>query len=84
MTEVDLREGRAETTAVTRRAHEIGLLMNPQARVTGGPLIASHVGADAAADLIAQYVQPPAGTYPFSFELAVDPTIKVEAVLTAQ
>ena len=27
--------------------------MNPQARVTGGPLIASHVGADAAADLVA-------------------------------
>ncbi len=53
VTETDLREGRAETTAVTRRAHEIGLLMNPQARVTGGPLIASHVGADAAADLIA-------------------------------
>ena len=53
VTETDVREGRSATTAVTRRAHEIGLLMNPQARVTGGPLIASHVGADAAADLIA-------------------------------
>lgn len=30
------------------------------------------------------YVQPPAGTYPFSFELAVDPRIKVDAVLKAQ
>ena len=29
------------------------MLVNPQARVTGGPLIASHVGADAAADLVA-------------------------------
>jgi uncharacterized 2Fe-2S/4Fe-4S cluster protein (DUF4445 family) len=53
VTETELREGRATTTALSRRAHEIGLLMNPQARVTGGPLIASHVGADAAADLIA-------------------------------
>lgn len=30
------------------------------------------------------YVQPPAGSYPFSFELAVDPTIKVDALLKAQ
>jgi uncharacterized 2Fe-2S/4Fe-4S cluster protein (DUF4445 family) len=53
VTEVAVREGRAATTTVVRRAHEIGLLMNPRARVTGGPLIASHVGADAAADLVA-------------------------------
>ena len=53
VTEVAVREGRAAGTTVVRRAHEIGLLMNPQARVTGGPLIASHVGADAAADLVA-------------------------------
>jgi uncharacterized 2Fe-2S/4Fe-4S cluster protein (DUF4445 family) len=53
VTEVAVREGAAATTTVVRRAHEIGLLMNPQARVTGGPLIASHVGADAAADLVA-------------------------------
>lgn len=53
VTETDVREGRAQSTTVTRLAHEIGLLMNPRARVTGGPLIASHVGADAAADLIA-------------------------------
>ena len=30
------------------------------------------------------YVSPPAGSYPFSFELAVDPTVKVDAVLKAQ
>ncbi len=53
VTETDVRTGRAETTSIVRRAHEIGLLVNPQARVTGGPLIASHVGADAAADLVA-------------------------------
>jgi uncharacterized 2Fe-2S/4Fe-4S cluster protein (DUF4445 family) len=53
VTETDVLEGRAGTTEVVRRAHEIGLLMNPRARVTGGPLIGSHVGADAAADLVA-------------------------------
>ena len=53
VTEIAVREGTAASTTIVRRAHEIGLLMNPQARVTGGPLIASHVGADAAADLVA-------------------------------
>jgi uncharacterized 2Fe-2S/4Fe-4S cluster protein (DUF4445 family) len=53
VTEIAVRDGTAAGTTVVRRAHEIGLLMNPQARVTGGPLIASHVGADAAADLVA-------------------------------
>jgi uncharacterized 2Fe-2S/4Fe-4S cluster protein (DUF4445 family) len=53
VTETAVRDGVADSTAIVRRAHEIGLLVNPQARVTGGPLIASHVGADAAADLVA-------------------------------
>jgi len=53
VTETAVRDGHAETSTVVRRAHELGLLINPQARVTGGPLIASHVGADAAADLVA-------------------------------
>ncbi len=53
VTETARRAGTAATTAVTRLAHEAGLLLNPQARVWGAPLIACHVGADAAADLIA-------------------------------
>ena len=53
VTETAVRDGHAETSTVVRRAYELGLLINPQARVTGGPLIASHVGADAAADLVA-------------------------------
>ena len=53
VTEVARREGRSTTTIVERRAHELGLRINPRARVTGGPLVASHVGADAAADLVA-------------------------------
>ncbi len=47
------RAGAATTTMVARRAHELGILMHPQACVVGGPLIACHVGADAAADLVA-------------------------------
>ncbi|MHB8892720.1 MAG: ASKHA domain-containing protein [Candidatus Limnocylindrales bacterium] len=53
VTETAWRDGEADTTMVTRQAHELGMLVNPRARVTGGPLIASHVGADAAADLVA-------------------------------
>ena len=53
VTETAVREGAATSTTVTRRAHELGILVHPQARITGGPLIASHVGADAAADLVA-------------------------------
>lgn len=53
VTETAWRDGTADTTMVMRRAHELGMLVNPQAWVTGGPLIASHVGADAAADLVA-------------------------------
>jgi uncharacterized 2Fe-2S/4Fe-4S cluster protein (DUF4445 family) len=52
-TEIALREGSAETTWLTRRAHQVGLLMHPQGRVLGAPIIASHVGADTAADLVA-------------------------------
>ena len=53
VSETAWRDGTAPTTMVSRRAHEVGFLMHPQGRVTGGPLIASHVGADAAADLVA-------------------------------
>jgi uncharacterized 2Fe-2S/4Fe-4S cluster protein (DUF4445 family) len=40
-------------TTLVQQAHELGVLAHPKARVYGGPLIASHVGADAAADLLA-------------------------------
>jgi uncharacterized 2Fe-2S/4Fe-4S cluster protein (DUF4445 family) len=53
ITETALRTGEAFTTAVERRAHELGILVHPRARVWGPPLIACHVGADAAADLVA-------------------------------
>ena len=53
ITETAVREGLAATTAVTRLAHQLGILIHPRGRVVGGPLIASHVGADVAADLVA-------------------------------
>jgi uncharacterized 2Fe-2S/4Fe-4S cluster protein (DUF4445 family) len=53
VTETAWRAGEAATTAVERRAHELGILVHPRARVWGPPLIACHVGADASADLVA-------------------------------
>ena len=53
VTETAWRDGDAPSTMLVRRAHELGLLMHPQGRVVAGPLIACHVGADAAADLLA-------------------------------
>jgi uncharacterized 2Fe-2S/4Fe-4S cluster protein (DUF4445 family) len=47
-----LANRRADTTLI-ELAHHLGILSHPKARVYGGPLIASHVGADTAADLLA-------------------------------
>lgn len=51
-TELAMLEGRSPTTGLIERAHRIGLWMHPQGRVVSPPLIASHVGADVAADLV--------------------------------
>ena len=53
ITEVAMLAGGSESTWLRRRGHEIGLLMNPHGRVVGAPVIASHVGGDTAADLVA-------------------------------
>jgi uncharacterized 2Fe-2S/4Fe-4S cluster protein (DUF4445 family) len=50
--ELAMLEGRVTTTALSELAHRIGLWMHPQGRVVSPPLIASHVGADVAADLV--------------------------------
>ncbi len=52
VTETAWRAGETRATSVVRLAHEIGVLVHPRARIWGAPLIASHVGADAAADLL--------------------------------
>ena len=52
-TELAMLAGEADDTWLSRRAYELGLFMHPQGRVIGAPLIASHVGGDVAADLVA-------------------------------
>jgi uncharacterized 2Fe-2S/4Fe-4S cluster protein (DUF4445 family) len=51
--EFEYLAGQRDGTALSARAHQVGLWMHPQGHVYGGPLIASHVGADVAADLAA-------------------------------
>ncbi|MEE3259258.1 MAG: ASKHA domain-containing protein [Candidatus Latescibacterota bacterium] len=46
-------DGLRETTSLVEKTRRIGLRANPKARVYSLPLIASHVGADVAADLVA-------------------------------
>ena len=53
LTELAVLRGEAGSTWVTKRAYELGIFIHPQARVVGAPLIASHVGGDVAADLVA-------------------------------
>jgi len=52
-TEAAFREGRAVTTSLSVAAARLRLPVHPEARVYGLPLVASHVGADAAACLLA-------------------------------
>ena len=52
VTETAWRAGTAPDTTVVRLAHELGVLVHPRARIWGAPLVACHVGADAAADLV--------------------------------
>ena len=61
LTEHELLDGRRRTTALTARAHELGLWAHPQARVWGAPLVAGHLGADVAADLVAAGAGDPDG-----------------------
>ena len=76
-TETAWRAGDSATTAVERRAHELGMLVHPRARVWGAPLIACHVGADAAADLMA--VEDGSAPVP---RMLVDIGTNTEVVLT--
>ncbi|HDS74801.1 MAG TPA: DUF4445 domain-containing protein, partial [Firmicutes bacterium] len=53
ITEHEWRDGKRETTAVESMPYEVKLTMNKRGIVYGGPLIASHVGADTAAGVLA-------------------------------
>ncbi|MDE0298804.1 MAG: ASKHA domain-containing protein [Candidatus Poribacteria bacterium] len=51
--EHEFLEGKRDTTSLIEKTRRLGIRANPKAVVYGLPLIASHVGADVAADLVA-------------------------------
>ncbi len=53
VTEIDYRNGQRPSTAVTSTGRRLRLPVHPEARIIGLPVISSHVGADAAACLLA-------------------------------
>ncbi len=53
ITEIDLAEGKRTTTALTTTGRRSLLPIHPNARVYGLPIISGHVGADAAACMLA-------------------------------
>jgi uncharacterized 2Fe-2S/4Fe-4S cluster protein (DUF4445 family) len=53
ITEVELAGGRRTSTSLSESAKRLGLAVHPKARVYGLPIIGGHVGADAAACLLA-------------------------------
>jgi uncharacterized 2Fe-2S/4Fe-4S cluster protein (DUF4445 family) len=53
MIEHEFLEGKRQTTALGEEARYLRVNVNPKAKVYGMPLVASHVGADTAADLVA-------------------------------
>lgn len=55
--EEQYREGTRSTTSLTEKTRRLGLRANPKAMVYSLPLIASHVGADVAADLVSINMQ---------------------------
>jgi len=60
-TEHDLKAGKRGTTALATEAKRLRLPIHPEARVYGLPLLGSHVGADAAACLLATGLAERAG-----------------------
>lgn len=75
-TEHDVLSGTRSSTALEASARDLGLYMNRHGRVYGVPLIASHVGADVVADLVAIDMAQQAGTV-----MLVDAGTNTEVVL---
>jgi uncharacterized 2Fe-2S/4Fe-4S cluster protein (DUF4445 family) len=53
ITELELEEGKRATTSLSESAGKLGLPLHPKARVYGLPIVSGHVGADAAACMLA-------------------------------
>jgi len=77
ITELEWRAGLRASTAVVRLAHQLGVLINPRGRIYGAPLIASHVGADTSADLVAVDIEAQQGV-----TLLIDIGTNTEVVVT--
>jgi len=77
-TELELLDGRRDSSELLKLGWELGLKVHPRARVWGAPLIAGHVGADVAADLVATGV----GTRD-RVEMLVDVGTNTEVVISA-
>lgn len=53
ITEIEMQEGKRSTTSITANAKRLLLPIHPKARIYGLPIISGHVGADAAACMLA-------------------------------
>jgi uncharacterized 2Fe-2S/4Fe-4S cluster protein (DUF4445 family) len=53
ITELEMADGRRATTSLSAAAGKLGLPLHPRARVYALPIISGHVGADAAACMLA-------------------------------
>jgi uncharacterized 2Fe-2S/4Fe-4S cluster protein (DUF4445 family) len=53
ITEIEMAQGKRTTTSLTDTGRRCLLPIHPKARVYGGPIISGHLGADAAACLLA-------------------------------
>ena len=53
LTELEIAEGKRTTTTLSDTARRLGLPIHPKARILGLPIISGHVGADAAACMLA-------------------------------
>ncbi len=53
ITELDVAAGKESTTSLTDSARRLGLPIHPKSRIYGLPIISGHVGADAAACMLA-------------------------------
>lgn len=52
-TEIEVSEGKRLSTSIAKTAKQLGLPLNPKARIYGLPIVSGHVGADAAACMLA-------------------------------